>query len=715
MNRQQKRAAKFKGQPPKHSSLAVPVLQPAELFDQALAHHQNGRLEQAEALYRQILAVDESHVDSLHLLGVVAYQSGRLQLAEEMIRQAIGRHADIAAFHSNLGNVLKDQGRLTEALQCYEQAIALQPDYVDALFNLANVLRDQGQAALSLQRYQQVLRLRPDYAEAYLDAGVAWAALERMEEAANCYRQALVLRPEFPEALCNLGSALQSLGRLQEAFPCYQRAITLRPKFPQAIFNLGNAHKDAGNLHEAIMCYEQALSQRLEFPEAWFNLGNVLKDIGQLDDAISCYEKALVLKPDFKDVFHNLLYVLNYHADKSAEEIFAVYREYDRRFALPFRKDWQGHRNPSADGRRLKIGYVSPDFRLHSIRHFLEPLLMHHDRQRIEIFAYAELEHEDAVTARYKSHLEHWIPTAGMTDAALEECIRKDGIDILVDLAGHTSGNRLQLFARKPAPVSVTWLVGYGYSTGLSAIDYILTDAVTVPAGSEKVFSEKPWRLESPGFTYRPAENMGVVSSLPAKERGYITFATLTRSIRINHRVIALWSEILRQIDNARLVIDSKLFENERLRSELERKFLVHGITPDRLQIGFHSPPWDVLRGVDITLDCFPHNSGTTLFESLYMGVPYVTLSGRPGVGCIGGAILHGVGHPEWVACSETEYLEKVLALASDWNSLERLRNSLRGQMEASPLMDEEGFARAVEAAYCEMFKQWHLSGAQEI
>ncbi|MDE2259014.1 MAG: glycosyltransferase, partial [Betaproteobacteria bacterium] len=288
----------------------------------------------------------------------------------------------------------------------------------------------------------------------------------------------------------------------------------------------------------------------------------------------------------------------------------------------------------------------------------------------------------------------------------LAERIHADGIDILVDLAGHTESNRLGVFACKPAPVSVSWL-GYGYTTGLTAVDYLLTDDTSAPEGSEDLFSEKPWRLETPGYAYRPAEGMGSVSLLPALAQGFVTFGTLSRAVRINHRTVRVWAEILKRVDNARLVVDSKDFRDPAMQANLVKRLAAHGISQDRLEIGCHTPPWDVLRRIDIGLDCFPHNSGTTLFETLYMGVPYVTLAGRPSVGRLGSSILKGIGHPEWIAQDEAEYVDKAVALATDLPKLAIMRTGLRTEMEASPLMDEPGFARKVETAYRMMFANW--------
>jgi predicted O-linked N-acetylglucosamine transferase (SPINDLY family) len=554
--------------------------------------------------------------------------------------------------------------------------------------------------------YRRALEIQPGSAEMHFDLGTLLNELGQLDAAVTCYRHALEINPDYVEAHINLGVVLQKQNRLYEAEASYRRVLEIKPDYSEVHSNLGGTLKELGRLAEAEACCRRALEIDPDFAMAHCNLGVILKDLGQFDCALASCRRALEVNPDFVEARDILLFTLNYHPDKSGQEIFLAYREFDAKFGFPYRGAWRPHTNSRETNRRLKVGYVSPDFRNHSVRFFLEPLLAHHDKRAVEIYAYAELAREDAVTERYKGYVDHWVPTRGMQDDLLAERIRGDGIDILVDLAGHTANNRLGVFARKPAPVSVSWL-GYGYTTGLTAVDYFLTDVVNTPVGSEELFSEQPWRIETPGYVYRSAQDMGIVSSLPALERGFVTFGMLTRAVRINHRTIRVWSEILKRVAGSRLVIDSASFRDVAMQATLAEKFSAYGISRDRLEIGCHSPPWNVLRGMDIGLDCFPHNSGTTLFETLYMGVPYITLAERPSVGRLGSAILEGVGHPQWIAHAEEEYVEKAVALASDLPKLAALRSNLRGEMEASPLMNEAGFARKVEKAYQEMFAKW--------
>ncbi|MNU68029.1 hypothetical protein D3C71_573860 [compost metagenome] len=292
-----------------------------------------------------------------------------------------------------------------------------------------------------------------------------------------------------------------------------------------------------------------------------------------------------------------------------------------------------------------------------------------------------------------------------MTDADLSEKIRRDEIDILIDLAGHTQGNRLSVFARKPAPVSVTWM-GYGYTTGLSAIDYIVMDDVMAPPGCEDLFSEKIWRLQG-GCPYRPNTAMGDVNELPALSKECITFGTLSRAIRINDRTVRTWAAILRKMPNARLVVNSGSYRDAPMSAALAARFEALGVNRNRLSIGYSSPPWDVLRGIDIGLDCFPHNSGVTLVEFIHMGVPFVSLADRPSVGRVGSSLLHTIGHPEWICATEEEYVDKAVALASDLPALAGIRKNLRQDMRDSAFMDEAGFTRRFEADLRKMYTQW--------
>ncbi|MFA7240852.1 MAG: tetratricopeptide repeat protein [Sulfuricellaceae bacterium] len=710
---------------------------------QAAAHHQAGQLQEAEQLYHAILQIQPSHPDVNHNLGVLLGQTGRHVAGLPHLKAALEADPSQGDYWLSYADTLLACDQAGEALTVVQTAMQhgldssaaqLMRDRAEAdvrrcrattileVFDkvgqphakprpLPQAEHDRLAALFNAGRYAEVENRARGLIEHYPDSGFAWKmfSIALHFEGINslpAFQKVTELLPDDAEGHCNLGDALRGVGRFEDAVASCRRALEINPSFAEAHYNLGNAYRDLAQLDDAATSFRRALEIKPDYAAAHNNLGNVLRDLRQLDAAMASYRRALEINPDYTEIFYNLLFALNYHPDKSGEEIYAAYREYDERFGLPQKGKWRPHDNNRDANRRLKVGYVSPDFCRHSCRHFLEPLLAHHDKNAFDIYAYAELVQEDEVTARYRGYVDHWTPTAGMSDEHLSERIRADGIDILVDLAGHTAKNRLSVFARKPAPVSLSWL-GFGYTTGLTAVDYLLTDATSVPEGSEGLFSETPWRLETPGYVYRPAEGMGAVSSLPALTRGHVTFGTLTRAVRINHRTIRVWSALLKRVEGSRLVIDSRNFQSISAQDALAEEFVAQGISRDRLEIGCHSPPWDVLRGLDIGLDCFPHNSGTTLFETLYMGVPFVTLAGRPSVGRLGSAILEGVGHPSLITRTEDDYVEIAAALASDLPKLAALRGGLRQEMETGPLMDEAGFARKVETAYREMFGKW--------
>lgn len=665
-----------------------------------------GSLSEAEASCRRAIELAPGYFEAHNNLGNVLRALGRSEEAVRCHRRALEIRPDEPVAHNGLGNALRELGRLDEAANCYRRAAELKPDYHVAHHNLGNTLQALGHLDEAVRCFQTSLEIKPEAYELHDHLGNLLQRLGRMDEAVRCHRRALEIRPDCAPAHNHLGNALEPLGRLREAERCYRRALELNPDFHEAHCNLGNVLGSYGDFDEAIASYRRALSIKPDFAIAYNNLGNALQGLGRLTEAEASYRRALELAPDYYEAQGNLLFTLNYHPDRSAAEVFAAYREMDAHFGLPLRSHWRPHENERAPLKRLRVGYVSPDFRIHSCRHFIEPLLEHHAKSALEVFAYSDVPVEDEVTARMKSRVDAWVMTVGMSDAQMADRIRADRIDILVDLAGHTRGNRLRVFARKPAPVSVTHLQGFGATTGLSAIDWCLADPLVVPEGSEQLFSERPWRM-SHCLVYRPPEGMGVVSPLPAIPSGRVVFGTLTRAVRINHRMIAAWSEILLRVPGARMIIDSTSFRKPGACQSVASQFAARGIGGERLGIGFHSPPWDLLRAIDITLDCFPHNCGTTLFESLCMGVPFVTLAGRPSVGRLGSSIAATAGHAEWIAASEAEYVEQAVALAADLPRLAELRARLRADMQGSPLMDEAGYARELEAAYREMWRRW--------
>lgn len=724
-----------------------------------IALHAAGDPAAAIGAHRQAIALDPSDAANHYNLGLACLAASAPD-AEKAFRHALAARAEFPEAWVGLAEAVEGAGRDEEAMAALDSAIAQRENYAGALINSSLLLRKLGRipeadarlrsvdvnGLLLARRHEEaewvaremtqrlpedwsgwrilgaVLAVRRDFeaaaiafgeaaglqqedAETHHNLALCFQSLGRYSEAERSFRRALQLKPGYADAYDNLANVLFSQGRIAEAESACRRAIELMPGSYAAHSDLGRILDALGRTHDALQSYRMALELNPASPIAHNNLAAALVTLGRVDQAEASCRRALELKPDYREGFDNLLFILNYHPDKTPQEVFADYREFDTRFGVPAKAGWLPHANDRRPERRLRVGYVSPDFRMHAASKFIEPLFDRHDRSCVELFAYSETAMEDDVTARLRSKADGWVATHGIDDAKLADRIRADGIDVLVDLAGHTRGNRLPLFARKPAPMAVT-TIGFACTTGLSAIDWILTDGLIFPVGAEGVFSEKPWRL--PIYqVYRPAGNMGDPGELPALKRGFVTFGTLTRAARLNHRVIRVWSELLRRLPSARLCIDSLDFREAQSCDEIARQFSAHGIDKGRIELGFHSPPWDVMRNFDIGLDCFPQNSGTTLFDSLYMGIPFVTLKDRPPLGRLGQSIATAIGHPEWVAGTEEDYVSKAAALAENPAALSGLRRRLRGDMLASRLMDEAHYVTSVESAYREMWRRW--------
>jgi protein O-GlcNAc transferase len=711
MNRKQRRAAAkqevTRGAAPRPGKGGDPSDDTAKLLATAIAYHQAGRHAEAEAVYQQILAIDPNQVDSLHLLGVVAHQLGKNDAAVALIGKAIALNGNDSSFHNNLGIVLKGQGRLDEAVGCYRRALVIKPDYAEAHNNLGNALGDQGKLAEAAGCYRQALVLKPNYAEAHNNLGNALRHQGKLAEAVDCCRRALVLKRDYVEAHNCLGNALRDQGKLDEAVDCYRQALVLKPDHAEAHNNLGNALWDQGKLDEAVGCCRRALALKPTLAEAHNNLGNVLRDQGKLDEAVACYRQALALKPDYPGAHSNLLSSLNYHMTLPPGELLAAHRRWDERHGTAARTHHANRRDPD---RRLRIGYVSPDFRRHSVAFFLEPLLRHHDRAAVEVFCYAEVAQPDAVTGRLQALADHWRSTVGMSDAALVQQIGADGVDILVDVAGHTANNRLPAFAAKPAPVQVSWL-GYPNTTGLAAMDYRLVDAVTDPgAEADGWASETLLRLAGGFLCYGPpVEAPEPVSSFGPG--GAVTFGSFNNPAKLSAATLDTWVALLLRLPEAQLVLKGPPFADAATRALFQARFAALGVAAMRVTLLGHLPDLthhlSLYRRIDIALDPFPYNGTTTTCEALWMGVPVVTLLGDRHAGRVGASLLTRLGLDELIARDAEEYVAIATGLATNPARLISLRAGLRARMAASPLCDTRNFADKMESAYRNMWRRY--------
>jgi predicted O-linked N-acetylglucosamine transferase (SPINDLY family) len=732
----------------------------AELWAASIAHHREGRWKQAETSYRDILALKPDLAEALSNLGIVLQQQGKLDEAISTYREAIGIKPSFPEAHSNLGNALQDQGRLDEAAVAHREAIRLKPDYAKAHSNLGNVLRAQGKLDEAAAAHREAIRITPDFAEAHSNLGGVFKDQGKLDDAATAYRRAIGAAPSYAVAHYNLGTVLLEQGKLEEAVAAFSAAIRIKPDYAEAHSNLAVALNEQGKLDEALAACRQAIRLKLDDAEPHSNLGNVLKDLGRLDEALAAHREALEIKPTnakaysnlglvlqeqgklddalaafrtairvnqkHSDAHSNLLFGLNYHDALTPDQVFAAHREWAEHHG------WNNtvppvHVNRPDMGRRLKIGYVSPDFRGHSVACFVQPLLKFHDRQAVEVFCYAEVKRLDGVTTHLRQLADHWLLTVGLSDDELAERIRADGIDILVDLAGHTANNRLGVFARKPAPVQVTWL-GYPNTTGLKAIDYRLVDAVTDPVGqADSRASETLVRIPDGFLCYAPwpdlspFENRGKEASEPtippSLKTGIVTFGSFNNPTKISPATLDAWATLLSRLRAARLLLKGKPFVDATTRQLFLDRFSERGVAANRVTLAAFEPRTTAhlafYNQVDIALDPFPYNGTTTTCEALWMGVPVIALSGDRHAGRVGASLLGQVGLADLLAESVEEYVEIACSLAADQRRLEDLRRTLRPRMAASPLCDGAAFSRKMEAIFRMMWKRWCESSAR--
>jgi protein O-GlcNAc transferase len=600
-------------------------------------------------------------------------------------------------------------GRLPQAEICYRQVLAAEPDHADALHLMGIIAQQMGRHDVAVDLIRRAITLNGNNPAYFCNLGDALRDLGYLADAVAACSHAVRMKPDFAEAHSNLGLALKGQGRLDEAIAACREAIRIKPALAEAHFNLGNALRDMGRLDEATAACRQATRVDPGSAKSHCNLGTALSDQGRFDEAAAAYRKAIRLKPDFAWASSGLAFCMNYVEHVSPAALFAAHRGWNERHGRPLPLA-SAYPNDRSAGRRLRVGYVSPDFRSHSVAQFLEPLLGSHDPDGIEVFCYAEVSWPDATTERFKRRADHWVTTVGLSDEALAERIRSDGVDVLVDLTGHTSKNRLPVFARKPAPVQVTWL-GYPNTTGLDAIDYRLVDAVTDPEGEADAYaSETLVRLPGGFLCYGPPDQAPAPGAAPCLSNGFVTFGSFNNPAKLSGATLDAWTQVLTRLPTARLLLKGKPFADAATHALFLDRLAERGVAADRVELVGWLPDQAHLAlydRVDIAFDPFPYNGTTTTCEALWMGVPVVTLRGDRHAGRVGASLLTQIGLTDLIADSIEAYVEMAVALAGDPARLADLRHSLRPRMAASSLCDAAGFARKVEDAYRTMWARW--------
>lgn len=642
------------------------------LVEDGLVHHRSGRLQEARARYEAALAHMPGHADAWHLLGVVAMQESRYADALDSISRAI-EISPQAVYFDNLGCALRSWGKLAAAVESHEQAIALDPNHFRAHNNLGMALLDMRLPAA----------------------------------AAASFRKCLAINPDFAEAHSNLGNVLRELGEAEAAADHCRRAIALQPGFGQAYNNLGNALKTQNKLADAAACYLQARSLLPHEPQVALNLGIVLRETGEHKAAIEAFRQALALRPSWAEAWSNLLFTLSFAQDVAPRDYLAeavAFGRFAEERARPF-TDWLVD---STQGAALRIGFVSGDFRTHPVGFFLESVLAHLDPARVQLFAYSTRPYEDALTQRLKPRFAQWRSLVGLADEAAAATIRNDGVHIVLDMSGHTDSNRLPVFAWKPAPVQVSW-IGYFASTGLPAIDYVLGDQWVLPPEEAEHFVERPWRLPHGYLCFTPPEPAVEIDAARAGDTARpLTFGCFSDLVKVNDRVVAVWSRILHAVPDAKLFLKAQQLADATQRATTLERFAAHGVAADRLVMEGPSPRADYLAAynrVDISLSPFPYPGGTTTAESLWMGVPVLCRHGDRFLGHLCESVLQSVDLGDWIAADDDAYVALAVAFARERPALAALRGGLRERVLNSSLCSPDRFARTLEGEFERMWR----------
>jgi predicted O-linked N-acetylglucosamine transferase (SPINDLY family) len=680
------------------------------LFHSSLgaAYQDLGRFDDAAICHQQALRLAPDDPMALNNLGITLASQGRHAEAIRVFRQLLARTPDDPELLCNLAAALNGEEERDEAIDLYRRVIHLRPGLAQAHHNLGNALKARGQLDDALACYHEAIRLWPGFAAAYQNLGNALQSSGKLDQAIQAYRQAVQINPDLVEAHVSLGDALLEKQRSAEAIACYRQALRLRPNCPEAFNGLGNAYYSQANLDDAVSSYQEAIRQKPDFSTPHYNLGVARQAQGKLDQARDCYREALRLKPDDHVAHSTLLGSLVYDPHIEPAALLAEHQRWANQHAnsIPWAPP---HENDPDPERPLRVGYVSPDFRSHAVAYFLHPILAHHDHDRVEAFCYADVACPDGQTAVLQSLAHQWRDTFGLSTEQLVELIRRDRIDILVELAGHTAGNRLLVLARRPAPVQVSYL-GYPCTTGLSAIDYRLGDAVTDPPAEPPCSSEEIVRLRGCFCTYTPSNNAPAVSPLPARSRGAITFGSLHKLEKLNPDVLDLWCRVLIDVPAARLLLCRNALYGATA-DDLRRQFEDRGIAPARLVFQRVEPVnlqhLRIYHDIDVALDPFPWNGHTTACEALWMGVPVLALRGRRHAARMVASVLSTLGLTDWIAETPEDYHKKAVDLAGNLTLLAEIRTQLRDRMRLSPLANGADFTRQLESAYRRMWQQW--------
>lgn len=646
-------------------------LQPGEkrtAYQLACSLQEARRYEEAIIAFRKILEDEPENARVNSALGLALLRSYRPEEGLPYAQKAVELEPSNVVSHYNLAHILRILGRLDEAQKHFQAALDKDPDCVEALIGIGRILTDIGRFQDSISYFDHAIELAPKYYNAYASRGMS-CLRNAPAEALVWFDKALECKPDADDTLMYKGYVLGLMGRSTEAESCMRKAIELNPKFAEH--------------HQ--------------------NLANILLTQGRVPECLECNREAFTINPRNHLVFSNILLYSHYLTQGSRDDLWHLHQNYNNMYSKQMQvgapPPFPNARNPE---KRLRIGIVSADFRHHSCLYFLTPLFQGYDRKKIELIGYSSVKSPDGYTERLRKLCNGWRDIKKVSDKQAAALIYRDGVDILIDLGGHTSDNRLPVFFFKPAPIQIAWL-GYPDTSGLSAMDYRISDSFADPEGTEKYSSENLIRLPGGFHCYSCGNTMPEVGSLPADTNGYVTFGSFNNYAKVSEETVWLWSEVLKNSPGSRLLLKSLGLDDEGVREAVWKRFEKLGIERERVEIlGRLNNPEEHLKvynRVDIALDTYPYNGTTTTFEALLMGVPVITLGGQTHASLVGHSILHNCGMGELASLRPDEYVSKAISLAKQLPLLRELHTNLRGRMQKSPLMDEPGFCRKFEEA----------------
>lgn len=661
--------------------------------NRAEALRSSGSYTEACAAARKALQLNPQQHAASNTLGLAQLDSGDAQAAIRTLQKLLAAQPGHVQGWNNLGSALKAAQRLPEAREAYQRAIALQAQQPILHYNLAELLLLEARHTEALAEFDNALALAPQMLAA--QKGRAYVLLQcgRIAEAETQFTALLAVAPEDADAWNNYGMLLAQQERMAEATQAYQRALALNPDHLQALNNIAIALRSQLQLGAAEAALRHLQTLQPDHAQSWVNLALVLKAQGRITESLAATRRGLALAPNTAQAASNLLFDLHYvWPALSADKMGDAHRDWAQQFVptLPPRPPLR----PRAPGEALRIGYVSPDLRLHPVGFLLAGILPRHDRQRLHVTCYADVAAPDSLTAQLRASVDNWCDIAALSDEAVCERVRADGIDLLIDLAGHSAKQRLGVFARRPAPVAVSWL-GYFDSSGLAAIDFIVTDPYSTPADCPQQFAETPLFLPDGRFCYSPPDYAPLPAAAPCLHNGHITFGSFNNYAKLNDGVLDLWAALLLALPSARLFLKTGELGDAATHDACLARFAERGIDSTRLSLSGYSPHADMLADyakIDIALDPFPFTGGMSTLEALWMGVPVLTLAGDSMVSRQGVAILHSAGMQDWISDDMPQYLSLAKRWAADPHALAELRSSLRDRITASALCDAGRF-----------------------